>query len=212
MKLKKSFNGLFDISNPVRPKMSKLVDEISKTKIPTISDAEGLRKAYEQPNKIYINNNKMYIAGTSNLQDVWDDFKIPFHLTSRSKRYEDAEKMLKENPQVDNIIGHSLGSAVALELNKNNNNKYDTTTYGSPTFQLDNKKGKRYRHPLDPISIFDRGAINVPLNIDDLLNPFSTPFSELINPFKNHSYEGYLDQGKNDEGNIGNSFSYSRKK
>ena len=211
MKLKKSFNGLFDISNPVRPKMSKLVDEISKTKIPTISDAEGLKKAYEQPNKIYINNNKMYIAGTSNLQDVWDDFKIPFHLTSRSKRYEDAEKMLKENPQVDNIIGHSLGSAVALELNKNNNNKYDTTTYGSPTFQLDKTKGKRYRHPLDPISIFDRGAINVPLNIDDLLNPFSTPFSELINPFKNHSYEGYLDQGKNDEGNIGNSFSYSRK-
>ncbi len=211
MKLKKKFNGLFDVYSP-SPKITKLVDKISQTKIPTMSDADGLSKAYEQPNKIFINNNKMYIAGTSSLQDVWDDLKIPFHLTKYSKRYEDAEKILKENPQVDNMIGHSLGGAVVLELNKNNNNKFDTTTYGSPTFQLDDKnKGKRYRHTLDPISMFDRGANTIPLNIEDLLHPFSTPAIDVIDPLKNHSYQGYANQGDDDEGNIGNKFSYSRK-
>ncbi len=58
MKLKKKFNGLFDVYSP-SPKIIKLVDKISQTKIPTMSDADGLSKAYEQPNKIFINNNKM---------------------------------------------------------------------------------------------------------------------------------------------------------
>jgi hypothetical protein len=35
---------------------------------------------------------------------------------------------------------------------------------------------------------------------------------ELLDPLKNHSYTGYGNQGKDDEGNIGSSFSYSRKK
>jgi hypothetical protein len=34
---------------------------------------------------------------------------------------------------------------------------------------------------------------------------------ELFDPLKNHSYTGYGNQGKDDEGNIGSSFSYSRK-
>ena len=206
MKLKKRYNGLFDAYKP-SIKMSKLVDEIGRTKIPTISDAQGLEKAYEQPNKIYIHNNKMYIAGTSSWQDVWDDLKIPFHLTKYSQRYEDAEK----HTEVDNLVSHSLGGAVSLELNKNNNNKYDTTTYGAPVFQVDDKKGKRYRHTLDPISGLDSGSITVPLDIDDLLNPYSAPLIDIFNPFKNHSYEGYGNQGNDDEGNIGKSFSYSKK-
>jgi hypothetical protein len=68
--------------------------------------------------------NKMFIAGTSNLQDVWDDLKIPFNLTRYSQRYKDADETLKTNQQVDTIIGHSLGSSVSLELNKNNNDKF----------------------------------------------------------------------------------------
>ena len=60
MKLKKNFNGLFDVYAP-SPKISKLIDKIGRTKIPTMSDADGLSKAYESPNKIFINNNKMYI-------------------------------------------------------------------------------------------------------------------------------------------------------
>ena len=163
MKRKKVlYNGFFDINKEVvKPKMSRLIDNISRTKIPELSDEEGLSKAYDQPNKIYINNHKMYIAGTSNWQDVWDDLKIPFHLTRYSQRYEDAEKLLNEHPEVDSLISHSLGSAVALKLNKNYPNKYDTTTYGSPTVDFSDKKGKRFRHPLDPISALDFGTYNV---------------------------------------------------
>ena len=110
------YNGLFDINREIaKPKLSKLIDNISRTKIPELSDEEGLAKAYDQPNKIYLNNHKMYVAGTSSWQDVWDDLKIPFHLTRYSQRYEDADKILKEHPEVDNIIGHSLGGAVTLE-------------------------------------------------------------------------------------------------
>ena len=154
----------------------------------------------------------MYIAGTSNVQDVWDDLKIPFHVTKFNKRYEDADQLLKEHPEVDSLIGHSLGGAAVLELNKNYPDKYDTTTYGSPTFDFGNEKGKRFRHTLDPISIFDRNANNVPLDIEDLLNPYSEPLIDIFNPFKNHSFKGYGEQGKDDEGNVGNSFSYTRKK
>jgi pimeloyl-ACP methyl ester carboxylesterase len=206
-------NGLFDIDREiVKPKLSKLIDNISRTKIPVLSDEEGLSKAYDQPNKIYINNHKMYIAGTSNWQDVWDDLKIPFNLTRYSQRYEDAEKLLKEHPEVDSLISHSLGGAVALELNKNYPDKYDTTTYGSPTVDLGDKKGKRFRHPLDPISALDFGTYNVPVNVDQLLDIRNLPMREFLDPLKNHSYTGYGNQGKDDEGNIGSSFSYSRKK
>jgi pimeloyl-ACP methyl ester carboxylesterase len=33
-----------------------------------------------------------------------------------SERYQQAEAALKDNPQVDTVIGHSLGGSVALEL------------------------------------------------------------------------------------------------
>jgi hypothetical protein len=38
----------------VKTKLSKLIDNVSRTKIPVLSDEEGLSKAYDQPNKIYI--------------------------------------------------------------------------------------------------------------------------------------------------------------
>ena len=39
----------------------------------------GLSNAYKMDNKIYINSDTMYLAGTSNLRDVWDDLKISLH-------------------------------------------------------------------------------------------------------------------------------------
>ena len=101
MKTKKYYsNGIFDIGKPysTTQRISSYTDTLGETKIPTLSDAEGLNKAYALPNKVYVDNNtnKMYIAGTSNFRDVWDDIKIPFHLTSNSQRYEQAEQVLKE--------------------------------------------------------------------------------------------------------------------
>ena len=50
----------------------------------------------------------MYLAGTSNLQDAWNDLKIPLHLTQFSQWYQDADNLLKTIPQVIKIVGHSL--------------------------------------------------------------------------------------------------------
>ena len=165
-----------------------------------LSDEQGLKRAYQQPNKIYVDGNKMYIAGTSSLGDWYDDFtKIPiWGDLKNSQRYIDAEKVLKDNPQVDSLVSHSLGGAVALELDKDRNNKFkNVTTYGAPVLEtpaqtLFNKlssivshnnnedKNVRYRHPFDPVSFFDSGAKTV-------FNPTT------INP---HSYTGYKEQGK----------------
>ena len=84
--------------------------------IKPIRDAEGLDIADRQVDGLYTYGDTLYIAGSKSLGDALDDLKIPFHATKYSKRYRDAEKRLA-NPTLDmtNVVGHSLGSAVALE-------------------------------------------------------------------------------------------------
>ena len=43
----------------------------------SITDKEGLDKAYTLDDKVYVNGDTLYVAGTSYLQDVWDDLKHP---------------------------------------------------------------------------------------------------------------------------------------
>jgi len=138
----------------------------------------GLDNAYEAPSKLFIDNNRLYIAGTSNAQDVWDDLKIPFGLTRYSQRYKDADKLLSSHPEINKITGHSLGSAVTQELvNRHPERKFDTTLYAAPFVQIGGKKHEnRYRHAFDPISMFDRGAQTV---------------GGSANPIKAHSYTKY---------------------
>jgi hypothetical protein len=139
----------------------------------------GLDKAYESNNKLHIQEDTLFVAGTSNLQDIWDDLKIPLGLTRYSQRYKDAEKLLVENPQIKSVIGHSLGSAVSDELSKRNTDKkLKTTLYGSPFVDFTGTQSEnRFRHKFDPISIFDRKAQTVDLG--------------LVSPFKSHGYEQY---------------------
>ena len=137
----------------------------------------GLDSAYKSDNKISIKDDTMFLAGTSNLQDVWDDLKIPFHLTRYTKRYQDADNLLKSNPQVKKLVGHSLSGAVSLELQKQHPNRdYDITTYGAPLLQLGGQKYKRFRKSGDLISGLDDGAIT---------------YKGSINPKEAHSYTGY---------------------
>ena len=135
----------------------------------------GLNKAYNNLNKIHVQGDTMYIAGTSNLKDVYDDItKIPFFGTiTDSTRYNQAKTALDLNPNITKIVGHSLGGSVALEFQKNNP-KYNTTTYGAPVLQIGSKLGNRYRFPYDPVSYLDNGAITV-----DKIN------------FNPHSYSNY---------------------
>ena len=135
----------------------------------------GLNKAYNNLNKIHVQGDTMYIAGTSNLKDVYDDItKIPFFGTiTDSTRYNQAKTALDLNPNITKIVGHSLGGSVALEFQKNNP-KYNTTTYGAPVLQIGSKQGNRFRFPYDPVSYLDNGAITV-----DKIN------------FNPHSYSNY---------------------
>ena len=91
-----------------------------------IADNEGLRRAYSLPNRIYVNGDRMYVAGTTwtddrsiskpplytmllkglfpqtipenfSLNDAFDDLKIPTFKTQDIQRYKDAEQVLKDN-------------------------------------------------------------------------------------------------------------------
>ena len=101
-------------------------------------------------------------------QDVWDDLKIPLGLTKYSQRYQEADKMLKDNPQITNVIGHSLGGSVSLELAKNyKEKKISTTTYGAPVASSSLQFGNRFRAFGDVVSMFDNGAITqLPIQIN----------------------------------------------
>ena len=137
----------------------------------------GLSNAYKSKNKLYVKDDTLFIAGTSNLQDVWDDLKIPLRLTRFSQRYQDADNLLKANPQVKNVVGHSLAGSVSLELQKQQPDKnYDVTTYGAPVLQMGGQKYKRFRKAGDLISGLDDGAIT---------------YKGSLNPKEAHSYTNY---------------------
>jgi len=140
----------------------------------------GLGKAYASDNSTHIDGDTLFIAGTKTMRDVFSDWiKIPLGLTRYSKRYKEAEDVLKANPQVKNLIGHSLGSAVSDELSKRNEDKQlKTTLYGSPFVDFTGKQSdNRYRHKFDPVSILDRGSKTVDLG--------------LVDPLTAHGYDGY---------------------
>ena len=172
-----------------QPKKVPLTRIYNVTIPEALSDKEGLKLAYQQPNHIYINNNKMFIAGSKNLQDWVDNVAfIPPQLTTYHNIYKSANDTLMLNPQVNEAIGHSAGGAVLLELEKQYPKRFDKTrSYSAPVFsplgfeRLD-ENHLRFRTTLDPVAMLDNSAITINKNS--------------INPFSNHSFENYGDTGK----------------
>ena len=148
--------------------------------IKPLTDSEGLSIAYNRRNGVYIHGDTAYIAGTKSLHDAWDDLKIPFQATKYSQRYQDAEKYIA-NPTlgIKHVVGHSLGSAVSLELEKNYPH-LQSTTYATPTISVPwkSQQNTRYRNPMDPISILDRAATHVSGKLS-------------MNPFESHSFKNF---------------------
>ena len=59
-----------------------------------MEDRTGLDKAYGLESESFVpEGDTLYVAGTKNLRDVWDDLKIPFGLTSWADRYEQADRV-----------------------------------------------------------------------------------------------------------------------
>ena len=132
-------------------------------------DQEGLDKAYADKTSkgVYYDptTRTEYIKGSQTPRDWWDDFtKVPFWGdTKKSERYQEAEKayddLQGQGKPVDRVVGHSLGGSVALEMQKEKGIAR-SRTFGAPVVHLNmfGSKAERYRHPLDPVSIMDRGA------------------------------------------------------
>jgi hypothetical protein len=133
----------------------------------TIADNEGLYKAYNAPDAIYVEGNRMYVAGTRSIGEaVRDWWKIPTGKTVDIERYGQLTEALRKNPQVDTLISHSLGANAVAELQKQTNNKYMARYYGAPFFNVmpwdaPDPRNQTFRHPGDPISAFDHKAVDI---------------------------------------------------
>ena len=151
-----------------------------------IQDERGLNEAYKKSSDgegtwYDADTRTLNIRGSVTKQDWKDDFsKIPVWGDSReiemyktAKR--DYDKLISEGKPVDRVVGHSLGGSVALQLQKDEDIPF-SRTFGAPVLDgnIFQKNVERYRHPLDPFSILDRGAKNVMTS-----NPYT------------HSYAGY---------------------
>ena len=130
-------------------------------------DEQGLVNAYNDKTSTGVyydpNTRTEYIKGSVTKRDWYDDFtKVPFWGDTRdSERYQQAESAYNDlqasGHPVDRVVGHSLGGSVALQLQKDKAIP-KSRTFGAPVFDLAGSGGERYRHPLDPVSVLDRGA------------------------------------------------------
>ena len=163
-----------------------------------LTDTQGLKLAYENPNGIYQNGSILYIAGTKSGRDVYDDPKLPLYQTRHTKRYEDVDKFIKDGAiEIDgkkhygitDVISHSLGSAVGQQINNDYNNIFRSRSYGSPFVSgqspEDTGTNLRIRKTGDVVSMFDNATIN--------LNRSS------LNPLDNHSYADIANVHNNQE-------------
>ena len=83
---------------------------------PQYSPDERVDKSKDK-NKLtytYITGDTLFIGGTRNSQDVYDDVRhVPWWGDMKqTQRYKDAELHLKNNPQIKRLVTHSLGSSV----------------------------------------------------------------------------------------------------
>ena len=145
-----------------------------------------MRLAYESPDRIYRNGSQLYLAGTKDPIDFYDDFKIPFYQTRNTKRYKDVDKFIKDDAieidskkhyGVTDMISHSLGSAVGQQINNDYGNIFRSRSYGSPFVSSQRPEDTgihlRIRKAGDPVSMFDSITLN----------------TGTLDPFQYHSYQ-----------------------
>ena len=133
-------------------------------------DEKGLENAYNDKTSTGVfydpETRTEYIKGSSTPRDWFDDLtKIPiWGDTKQAERYQEADKayldLQASGKPVERVVGHSLGGSVALELAKDRGIQH-SRTFGAPVLDMNPFLGKnveRYRHPLDPVSVLDRGA------------------------------------------------------
>ena len=165
---------------------NEVMEELAGTET-FLTDTQGLKLAYENPEGIYQNGSILYIAGTKSGRDVYDDLKLPLFQTRSTKRYKDVDRFIKDGTievggkkltGITDIISHSLGSAVGQQINDDYGNIFRSRSYGSPFVSSqrpeDTGNNLRIRKAGAVVSMFDNATTN--------LNRSS------LNPLDNHSY------------------------
>ena len=131
------------------------------------TNEDGIKKAYEASEGYFKDGNKLYIAGTKDIADVLDWGKLVAGDYKNSKIYKNADEVIKNNPDIDTVIGHSAGGSAALELEKNHTDRHiDSVTYNAPVFSpwsaeqyIDKTKTPmRFALAFDPITLLDMNA------------------------------------------------------
>ena len=97
-------------------------------------------KEHMEQKVVYISIVKNYSRNQGLSSDHVDDFKLPFDDTlNETKGGRDADAYYRCHHEIDSVIGHSLGGAVALSLENNINKKVNnpfgiiqSKTFGSP--------------------------------------------------------------------------------
>ena len=101
-----------------------------------------MERAYDTRAGLYQHYNKLFKAGTKDFpQDHIDDLKLSFDDTlNKTTRGRTADAYYRPHHEIDTVIGHSLGGAVSLALERKykqeGNNPYgiiQSKTFGAPT-------------------------------------------------------------------------------
>ena len=71
---------LYEAPNTRSKLHNEVRDELAGTET-FLTDTQGLKLAYENPDGIYQNGSILYIAGTKSGRDVYDDLKLPLYKT-----------------------------------------------------------------------------------------------------------------------------------
>ena len=93
---RKDQDTIYEIPN-TRNKINEEVREELAGREDFVTDTQGLRLAYESPGRMYRNGNFLYIAGTKDRIDFYDDLKLPFYQTRNTKRHKDVDKFIKDD-------------------------------------------------------------------------------------------------------------------
>lgn len=125
------------------PQPAKERDLSFALKGPAISDAVGLERAYDSPGSTYTYGDTVFVAGTKGTPLVSSDWMqnykyigIPWLKgdpveTSKTDRFKDSVRAIEATPRVKKLVGHSLGSSVAIEQQKERGG-FTGNLYGTP--------------------------------------------------------------------------------
>ena len=127
---------------------------------PAFKDECGIQEAYNAPDGVALHGHVLNISGTRSIGDALDDVYIPFKAVHKTQRYQQALAALKKGKgRVTEVVGHSLGGAVAARLTEERP-ELVARLYGAPLYgDTTNSRVTSYRHFRDPMSFLNKGAV-----------------------------------------------------